>query len=458
MKKILALILFILILPSILAINLKVEKTSSDEVLIMGLNKPVIINLKITNLGEKDNFMFYTFFGAGMYPKGTIFINKGETKDVEIGIYPRDDFEQRGYVTFDYFIKAQDGSQQEQSLTVKVIDLKDAFEVGAEEFNPGENSIKVFLKNKVNFNFENVRAEFSSPFFDFEENFDLNAKEKKEFDIKVNKDDFKKLIAGFYTLNVKITTDGKQTDVEGIIKFPEKNILTTKEKKIGFIITTEVIKKVNEGNVISESETVMKKNILSRLFTSFNPEPDIIERKGFFVYYTWTGEIKPGETLEITARTNWLFPLLAIFFIITIVILVKEFSKTDISMRKKISFVRAKGSEFALKVSIFVNARKYVERVSIIDRLPQLVKIHERFGAELPKRVDEKNRKIEWSFEKLEAGEVRVLSYIIYSKIGVLGKFALPSAIATYEKDGQIKESQSNRAFFIAEQRKEKED
>jgi len=62
-----------------------------------------------------------------------------------------------------------------------------------------------------------------------------------------------------------------------------------------------------------------------------------------------------------------------------------------------------------------------------------------------------------WNFEKLEAGERRIISYIIYSKIGVLGKFALPPTTAIYEKDGKIKETESNKAFFIAEERKKEE-
>ena len=45
------------------------------------------------------------------------------------------------------------------------------------------------------------------------------------------------------------------------------------------------------------------------------------------------------------------------------------------------------------------------------------------------------------------------MSYIIFSKVGVLGKFALPTANAIYEKDGEINETDSNRAFFIAEPR-----
>jgi len=128
-------------------------------------------------------------------------------------------------------------------------------------------------------------------------------------------------------------------------------------------------------------------------------------------------------------------------------------------LKKKVTFVRAKGGEFALKVSLFVHAKKYIEKVQIIDRLPALVKIYEKFGGEIPSKVEEDKRRLEWNFEKLEAGEIRVISYIVYSKVGVLGKFALPSATAIFQRDGVIKNEESNRAFFMAEQRtKDEED
>jgi len=44
------------------------------------------------------------------------------------------------------------------------------------------------------------------------------------------------------------------------------------------------------------------------------------------------------------------------------------------------------------------------------------------------------------------------MTYIIYSKVGVLGRFALPTATAIYEKEGNIHETESNKAFFMAEQ------
>ena len=130
----------------------------------------------------------------------------------------------------------------------------------------------------------------------------------------------------------------------------------------------------------------------------------------------------------------------------------KQYSKTNLVLKKKVSFVRAKGGEFALKVSIFVQAKKFVERINLTDKLPPLVKLYE--GAREENQPKHDGRKVEWNFDKLEEGETRSVSYIIYSRIGVLGKFALPSAVAVYEKDGKIYETSSNLAFFVAEQRK----
>jgi len=458
MKKIFVLIILILlILPSILAINLSIEKQSSNEVLIIGLKMPAVFDLKITNLGTQDNFSFYNLVGLSISPE-TVLINQGETKEIKLKVSPIGDLDIRGFYTFKYTIQGQDYSEIDQQLTMKIIDLGDAFEIGSEEFDSDSNSLNIYIHNKVSSDFTAINANFKSAFFNLKENFSLGPNEKKSFNIQLNKDNFRKLMAGFYTLNAEINVEGKKTNVEGIIKFVEKNLVTATKKDYGLIINTKIIEKINEGNVLAKSETVLKKNIISRLFTSFSPQPDIVEREGFTIYYTWEREIKPGETLKIIVKTNWLFPLLVILFIVAIVILAKQYSKTNLILKKKVSFVRAKGGEFALKVSIIIHAKKYVERVSIIDRLPPLVKIHERFGGEKPLRINEKNKSIEWGFEKLEAGESRIISYIVYSKIGVLGKFSLPTATAIYEREGEVHESKSNRVFFLAEQKKIIED
>jgi hypothetical protein len=457
MKKTILLLILILIIPGILAINLEVTKTSSDEVLIVDIDKPLSVDLSFQNNGASDIFEIYNFAGF-LFEPSNVQIGSGETKEITLEASPVGDLDQRGYYTIPYYIRSSDTSEIEEELTFKIIELKEAFEVGSGEVDPESQTMDIYIKNLENVDFGNVSVKFSSVFFEREESFLLDSKEKKTFTVTLNKEDFRRLMAGFYTLTAKVDVLEKEATVEGIIKFVEKDILTTTKKDYGLLINTKIVEKTNEGNTLATSETVIKKNILSRLFTSVSPAPDIVERDGLRVYYTWLSEIPPGETLEIQVRTNWLFPFILILLVVAIVVLVKRYSRTNLVLRKRVAFVRAKGGEFALKVSITVQAKKYVERVNLIDRLPSLVSLHEKFGGDQPTRVDEKNKRIEWNLEKMEAGEMRIVSYIIYSKIGVVGKFALPTATAVFEREGEIHEAESNRAFFVAEQRKATEE
>lgn len=453
MKKIILLtLLILLIIPQVIAINVQVEKQSTGEILIVELNNPIVFDLNITNLGSSDNFEFFNLLGFLMSPE-QIFIGHEETEEIQLEITPLASINERGFYTITYYMEANDRSRISETLTFKIIELKDAFVVGSSDVDLELNSIEIFIRNTESFDFENIDVNFSSPFFNIQKSFSLGSKETKTFTVQLNPDDFNELIAGFYTLTAKISVEGEETNVEGIIEFVEKDIVTTTKRDFGFLITTKIIEKKNAGNTVERFETVIKKNIISRLFTSFSPEPDLVEREGASVYYTWDQEVMPGETLEIIVKTNWVFPFLIILFVVLIVILTKKYSETNLVLKKKVSFVKAKGGEFALKVSISITAKKYVERVNVIDRVPLLVEIYERFGGDQPTRIDKKNHRLEWNFEKLEAGEMRILSYVIYSKVGVLGKFALPTATAVYEKDGEIHESESNHAFFIAEQR-----
>ena len=397
MKKLfIAFLLALIILPSILAINLKVEKTSSEEVLIVDLNKPAQFDLEITNLGASDYFEFYNLLGFQMFPVGTTYIASGQAKDVTLRISPLGEMKERGHYTFDYFIRGQDKTESRQTLTFAIIDLQDAFEVGSGSIDPVSQSLQIYIHNKNNLDFENMTARFSSPFFDFTKSFTLGAYERENFDVQIKKEDFKSLMAGFYTLNVDVDVGGKKADIEGVIKFVEKDILTTSTSNYGFIINTDVIKKVNDGNIVAKTETIVKKNIISRLFTTLTPEPDSVDRQGLTVYYVWNKDLGPGDALEVTVRTNWLLPLLVVLLLVAIVLLTKQYSKTHLVLKKRVNFVKAKGGEFALKVSIFVSAKKFVERVNIIDRLPPLVKLYDRYGGDKPTRIDEKNKRIDW--------------------------------------------------------------
>ncbi len=454
MKK--TLILFIMaafmLLPTIFALNLNVTSQTQNAVLIRDINQPTSFNISITNYGNSNSFLFYNLAGFDMTPKNAVSIANGETKTVTLTLKPVSELPYKGYYIFNYFIRTPAGESVPESLTFKIIDLKDAFSVGASEINPQSSSIKIYIKNNIASEFDNLDVNFKSPFFTLEKTLSLAPNGQKFYDVTLNRADFKSLLAGFYTLSADVTSSGKTVNVEGNIKFSEQDLVNVSDQTTGFIIYTHTIQKTNTGNVIADSQTVVKKNIISRLFTTFTPEPDYVDRKGLTIDYTWENKIQPGETVVIKATTNWLLPLFVILFIVAIVIIVKMYSRTSLTMDKKVTFLRAKGGEFALKVTVVVSAKKFVERITVTERLPALVRLYEKFGTERPSKVDEKNKRLEWYFDHLEEGESRVINYIIYSKVGVLGRFALPTTSAIYERDGKIFEAQSNRAFLVAEQ------
>jgi hypothetical protein len=429
--------------------NLDIEKNIPSGVMVRGIDTPTVFNVKITNLDRSAELKFMNFEGFVFEPE-SVKIKEDETKEIELKIYPKENFDYLGYYIFKYSIFSGE-ERIDEELILKLIKLENAFEVGANDFDPESSSLEIYIKNKENFNFENLNVKFSSAFFEREENFNLGPNEKKSFSVNLNKEDFKKLIAGFYTLDAQITSMDEKANVDGVIKFIEKDIVTTEKREYGFVISSKIIKKENKGNVVVDTETTIKKNIISRLFTSFSPEPDKIDRNNYNVYYFWNKSVKPGETLEIIVKTNWMVPFLLILVIVSVVVVTKKSSQKNLIIKKKVTLIKSKGGEFALRVTLNLRSRDYLERIRLTDRLPPLVKIYEKFGAEKPIRIDERNKRIEWAFEKLEAGETRTISYVLYSKVAVLGRFILPSAIAVFEKNGKVCEETSNQSFLMAE-------
>lgn len=454
MKKNLAIILFALLLSLSLvsAVNLEIEKKTIAITVISEFNNPAVFELTITNNGGTDNFEFYSLVGVDILPKTPVKIESGEIKKIKIEVFPQEPIksESRPY-TFEYKIKGEKTGIQTEKLTINPTTLESAFSLYADPFTPLDEKIILHFDNKGDYNFEKINAEFSSSFFSENKEFPITPHEKKEFEIKINKEEISTLLAGPYLLNAKIETNSKKASIDSIIKFLEKSGIESSETKEGWLIQRTEIEKKNSGNTPQEITVTFKKNLFSSLFTSFNIIPTNKETSRFTRYYTWQKKVAPGESFRMIARTNWLLPVIILIAIIAAYILTKAYLTSHLILRKKVSFVKTRGGEFALKVVLRLKSRKYIEKIRIVDKLPPMVKLFERFGAISPDKIDETNRRIEWDIESLNKGEERTVSYIIYSKIGIIGKFELPSATAIYETEGVVKETSSNRAFFVNE-------
>ena len=233
----------------------------------------------------------------------------------------------------------------------------------------------------------------------------------------------------------------------------EKKGITSTEDKSGLLIVTETITKINVGNVVENIEIKLNRNIFSRLFTTFSIEPTTVERNGLMIEYTWMKQkLNPTDVYVVKATTNYIVPFLIIIVAILALFGFKRFSETKLEIKKSVSHVKTKNGEFALKIILSLKAKKDIENVTLIDKVPPIVKIYKKFGMVKPDKIDAESRRIHWHIGDLNAGEERVFTYIVYSKVGVIGKFSLPEALGVFEKDGKIHEIDSNKVFFMSAQ------
>jgi hypothetical protein len=449
------LLLFVLVSTVFVSASLEIKKEAVSSMAVKDLNWPAIFNVQIKNLGQTDTFHIYSLVGIDMEPTENFTIFSGETKEIVLKAYPSLPLKvSPDYYSFVYKIVGANSGINDDELAISIVNLKDAFTFTVDNINPNSQKAIIHFDNKAGHSFTNVKTEFSSVFFTKSAEFSLAPYEKKQFEVAIDGNKIRELVAGPYIINGKITTEGLTTLASTILKFDEMPGIETSDSKSGWILVRREIQKMNKGNMNTDVSVIITKDLFSSLFTSFNVPYTRKETSGFRTSYIFEEQLSPGKTLDVVAKTNWWILIGIIIAIILIYYFADKYIRNKLVLTKKVTFVHTKGGEFALKVTIYAKARDFVEKIRIIDRLPPMVKLFERYGAVAPDRVDEKNRRVEWNINGLGRGEERVFSYIIYSKIGVMGRFELPQAGAIYEYEGRLKEASSKPAFFNNENKK----
>lgn len=446
-----AAIILILMKPALAVPDLTIEATEKNNIVIAELETPAVYELKITNNGAAEYFKIYTLVGIKLEPGNEFELPHGETV-MEINAFPGEWVleNKQGFVSFEYQIFGRNSGILKGTLTMKIVKLEDLFAVNVEPLNPDDSEAEVVIRNRENLELDNVTFVLDSVFFSGREVLSFGKYEEVKIPVKINKEGIEKISAGPYMASVKIIIDGKETNQKAIVDFLEKEGISVSEVSKGFVIKKTVFTKTNKGNTLVTARIEAKKDIVSRLFTTISLAPLSVERKGAYVTYTWEKTLGPSESLVVETTTNYTFPFVLIALVVVIGIMVWRYSQRAVLLSKKVSFVRTKGGELALKVKLHVKARKNVDNVQIIDQVPSMTKLFEHFGKK-PDKVDKVSRRLFWNIRSLTKGESIVYSYIIYSKLNVVGRFELPIARAIFEIDGKAKEVTSNRAFFAAE-------
>lgn len=455
-KKVILIVGIILInIISVLAINLEVTSKAISNSYLIELNDPAVFDLIIKNLDKSDNFQIYSLVGINITHL-PFKIDKDEIEIIRIYLTPQDYLRSNPQsYTFEYKIKNSKNEIQFETLTINIISLESAFSIDSQPINPKSEKITINIKNNLMKDLNNVNFKIKSKFFnDYQKELSFGHNEKRYIDISVDKNKLKTLTAGNYILNSQISLQNNIVNLESQIRFLENEGIELSENKEGSIIQrTEIIKK-NVGNKKQLVTITQKKNFIAYLFTTANIPPTKVETDGFYKNYIWEKVLSPDEELKVVSRTNWLFPIIIIIIIIIGASLIRKSIYDNLELTKKVSFVKTKGGEFALKVSIKARAKKQIEKIKIIDRLPSMVKLYDKFGMITPDKIDIDSKRLYWNIPRLNKGETRIFTYIIYSKIGIFGRIELPEAKAVYEENEESKETYSNKSFYVREENK----
>ncbi|HLC31760.1 MAG TPA: hypothetical protein VJK51_03765 [Candidatus Nanoarchaeia archaeon] len=426
---------------------LTIRESDERPVVISQVSTPAVYHLEIDSEAAQS-VELYSLIGVSMSPKGTFDLQPGNNS-VEVRAYLPEGLRRRpGIVAFSYELKGSVSGITKGKLFAEIVDLEESLELETQHLLPGDSEGIVVLKNLKGAQFDDLTLSVSSLFFEGSSNLSLSPFGEATLRIPITNSEIKEVVAGPYVVKGIVTVNGKKFNLNGVIDYLEKEGISVSSETSGFLIRKTNITKLNEGNKVSIASIEETKDIFSRLFSAYSIEPQTTERKGIMVYYTWQKELKPNESFSVGITTNYTLPFVFLLLVLFSGFFARLYFRTAVVAEKQVSYVKTKGGEFALKVVLTIRAKKSVDQLVVRDQLPVSTSLYEQFGTK-PDAIA--GRSLQWKIHSLGKGESRVISYIFYSSLRVVGSYGLPPAHVSFVRNGKHEHVSSNSAFFMSE-------
>lgn len=315
----------------------------------------------------------------------------------------------------------------------------------------GDMQIKVHLRNRNPLNISGLVVKASSQVVDQEMQVNLAPLEEKDVYFTQELDPFESPKQD--TLVIEIikaeTTLVRLEKVFEIISYSEYSTRT--EEKKGLLMTTFSIDVVNDGNYWTSDKVRHPTSFIKSLFSHTEPAAKTVRVDGER-YLEWTIELGPNERIELKVVENY-WPIVIILILIVVAVVLYFVLRSPIIIKKDAIIVATKeGGIAGLKIVLHVKNRSnaLVGEVHIVDSIPNIAVVDKEFdvGSVAPEKVVKHAKKgtlLKWNLEDMDAGEERMLSYKVKSRLTILGSFTLPAAVSKFVAKGKQKITYSNR-------------
>ncbi|MGB9708195.1 MAG: hypothetical protein ACPLXC_02635 [Candidatus Pacearchaeota archaeon] len=426
------------------------EKVTITDVCAKELSIPARFNLTINNTNiYDDHFRVYSLIDLKIMPIAPIFIPARNSITIELKALPLRWLKEKGLHSMEYYIKGDKSGYKTDTVLVKVLPLSEILTVTAPAtISRDDTKLTIRVANKENINLGDAQVSLNSELFSATKNITIAPKSEQNIILDLNPTALKVAKAGDYPVKIIFFLNNEYNHtVESLITLQEySNIATEESSKFKFFGFTKIIKKKNEGNIPKLVTIEVVKNRFERIFSSFNIPPTSEKPALIITTLSWQRELEPGETLEVQINTDYTIPTLILIALIVAIVLLYLAKRPRVVVKKKAIRLHTKSDEFALKIIVFVkNIGKEVQSATLTDRLPNMAKLYEKFAVK-PDKIE--LPRLEWNFGSLAAGEERVVSYIIYSKIMPVGSIELPQSSVHYTDSKERRRvSYSNKLF-----------
>jgi hypothetical protein len=430
-----------------------ITKKPVNRIIVRELSIPAVYDLAIKNNGEGDVFSIGTLLDVLIYPKETFTLGTDETKTVTVKLFPRPSEKNRYYGdwSFNYFIKGDSTGMFYDNIMIRILTLKDVISVNTPaSINSKDSAFSFTVMNNENLTLD-MKMTVDSTLIGYTDNFTLLPMESKEISVPTDSEKLSKE-AGTYNLLITFLVNN-----EAELKVT-KDLILESDTRTNLDVSTQsstfsektTFKKSNVGNTPVIADLSANRTILQSMITTLSVKPDSVSREGGNYIYGWSRKLNPGESYTVVMTTNYALPWIILLIIIACYLIVRQAIKKPIKIKKKAYRVKTNTGQFAAKVVLIIkNTGKDVSNAKIIEPLPAFTELlQDRFGTIKPSEV--KKHSVIWDFPVIAAKEELILSYIVFSKVSVLGNIEVAPTISTYETGkGIMKESKSNKIFIL---------
>ena len=313
-----------------------------------------------------------------------------------------------------------------------------------------EAEIKVVLGNQNVINYTNLTLKIESSLFSENIYFPLGPKEDKTIEVPFKLDSMTAPQTG--KLVVAISKDDRVivSPIENEFEVIQYTVTQDLQKQQSFLKIRKAIK-VMSNNPSNKEPIKVETTPLKNLFSTTSPRANSVKESGKY-YLVWDVSLGPDNTMTVYITENYR-PIVVVILIAIAAVVFYFLFRSPIVVRKSIANIgMSEGGISEAKVVVRVKNRSanQITSIEVIDHVPHIAHVEKELsiGSMQPHAIMQHPKRgviIKWNLEALEAGDERVLSYKMKSRLAILGEFNLPAATARCKIGNKVVISNSNR-------------